>query len=335
MELRTLRTFVAVAELRSFSEAARRLHTVQPAISRQIAELEEELGTALLWRSTREVRVTAAGEVLLEDARRLLALESEAHDRVTRAAKGQTGQLRIGYMSSATARFMPVLLRHFNQRHPDVHVELFEMTAQQQLEAFARHEIDLGLSRPLPDPAPLGLEKLLLYQDHLMAVLPHEHPLAKRKRLSLKELAREDFVLFVRGQASGLFDTIISACGEAGFSPRVVRQPTQMQTLLSQVASGMGGGDCAGLYSLPAKRRLCLYQASAGTARCCVGAALSCATAAADGQSLRRGNQPDARTDQSADGTRMTRPGSVLRFSGHWSGNYDRARELSHASSLD
>jgi DNA-binding transcriptional LysR family regulator len=202
--------------------------------------MEEELGTALLWRSTREVRVTAAGEVLLEDARRLLALESEAHDRVTRAAKGQTGQLRIGYMSSATARFMPVLLRHFNQRHPDVHVELFEMTAQQQLEAFARHEIDLGLSRPLPDPAPLGLEKLLLYQDHLMAVLPQEHPLAKRKRLSLKELAREDFVLFVRGQASGLFDTIISACGEAGFSPRVVRQPTQMQTLLSQVASGMG-----------------------------------------------------------------------------------------------
>lgn len=240
MEFKTLKTFMAVAELRSFSAAARRLHTVQPAVSRQIADLEEELGAPLLWRSTREVRVTAAGEVLLEDARRILALELEARERVTRAAKGQTGQLRIGYMSSATARFMPVLLQHFSRSHPDVHLELFEMTAQQQLEAFGRDEIDLGFSRPLPEPMPVDLEGLLLYQDTLVAVLPQEHALARRKRLSVKELAQEEFVLFERGQASGLFDRIISACGELGFSPRVVRQPAQMQTLLSQVASGIG-----------------------------------------------------------------------------------------------
>ena len=201
MELKTLRTFVAVAELRNFSAAARQLHTEQPAVSRQIADLEEELGTPLMWRSTREVKVTAAGEVLLEDARRMLALEVEARERVTRAARGQSGQLRIGYMSSATARFMPVLLRHFSNRHPDVHIELFEMTAQQQLEAFARQEIDLGFSRPLPEPAPLGLASLLLYQDRLMAVLPQEHALAKRKRLSL--LHRPVFV-FCKAMAASL-----------------------------------------------------------------------------------------------------------------------------------
>ncbi|QFU01965.1 Hca operon transcriptional activator [Halomonas sp. THAF5a] len=240
MELKTLKTFVAVAELRNFSAAARRLHTVQPAISRQIADLEEELGTPLFWRSTREVRVTAAGDVLLEDARRLLSLEAEARERVLRAAVGQSGQLRIGYMSSATARFMPELIQRFSRHHPDVHLELFEMTAQQQLDAFARHEIDVGLSRPLPDPAPHGLTGLPLYHDPLMAILPLTHPLAGRKRLALEELAREDFILFERGQASGLFDGIIGACGEAGFSPRVVRQPSQMQTLLSQVAGGLG-----------------------------------------------------------------------------------------------
>ncbi|WP_168709173.1 LysR family transcriptional regulator [Halomonas borealis] len=240
MELKTLRTFVAVAELRNFSAAARRLHTVQPAISRQIAELEEELGVPLLWRSTREVRVTATGEVLLEDARRMLALEVEARERVTRAASGHTGQLRIGYMSSATARFLPTLLQQFSARYPDVHLELFEMTAQQQLEAFARQEIDLGFSRPLPEPETLGLERLSLYQDRLMAVLPRSHPLAGLQRLSLKALAQEAFVLFERGQASGLFDMIISACGEAGYSPRVIRQPAQMQTLISLVASGLG-----------------------------------------------------------------------------------------------
>ncbi|MBZ0334409.1 LysR family transcriptional regulator [Marinobacter sp. AL4B] len=240
MELKTLKTFVAVAELRNFSAAARQLHTVQPAVSRQIADLEEELGTPLMWRSTREVKITAAGEVLLEDARRMLALEVEARERVTRAASGQSGQLRIGYMSSATARFMPTLLKQFSRRYPDVHIELFEMTAQQQLEAFARREIDLGFSRPLPKPDPLGLTSLLIYQDRLMAILPQEHAFAKRKRLALNELAKEDFVLFERGQASGLFDRIINACGEAGFSPRLIRQPAQMQTLLSQVASGIG-----------------------------------------------------------------------------------------------
>ena len=89
------------------------------------------------------------------------------------------------------------------------------MAAQQQLEAFARDEIDLSLSRTLPEPVPLGLDSLLLFQDRLMAVLPGVHALAGRKRLSLKELAQEDFVLFERDQASGLFDAIISACGEA------------------------------------------------------------------------------------------------------------------------
>lgn len=167
-------------------------------------------------------------------------LEAEARERVMRTANGQSGQLRIAYMSSAAARFLPALLQQFSHRHPDVHIELFEMTAQQQLEAFARHEIDLGLSRPLPDPAPLGLHSLLLYQDRLIAVLPLSHRFAKRKRLSLEDLAPEDFILFERTQASGLFDGIISACDKAGFSPRLVRQPAQMQTLLSQVASGIG-----------------------------------------------------------------------------------------------
>ena len=94
MELRTLRTFVSVATHRSFSAAARELHTVQPAISRQIADLEAELGVSLLWRNTREVRVTAPGEALLEEAQRMLALEAQARKRVAMAASGQTGTLR-------------------------------------------------------------------------------------------------------------------------------------------------------------------------------------------------------------------------------------------------
>ncbi|WP_024953278.1 LysR family transcriptional regulator [Cobetia crustatorum] len=240
MELRTLKTFVAVATLKSFSAAARELHTVQPAISRQIADLEAELGVSLLWRNTREVRVTAPGEALLEEAKRMLALEVQARKRVALAASGQTGTLRIGYMSSACASFVPSLMRDFAAQHPDVTLVLHEMTAQQQLDAFAREEIDVGLSRPLPMELRETLTALPMYEDELMVVVPEGHRLARRKRLALRELSHEDFVLFQRDQATGLFDHIISACGDAGFSPRITRQPALMQTLLSEVAAGLG-----------------------------------------------------------------------------------------------
>ncbi|MGO2132914.1 MAG: LysR substrate-binding domain-containing protein [Halomonas sp.] len=240
MELRTLKIFVSVATHKNFSAAARELHTVQPAISRQIADLEDELGVSLLWRNTREVRVTAPGEALLEEAQRLLALEAHARKRVAMAASGQTGTLRIGYMSSACASFVPGLMRDFAANHPEVSLSLHEMTAQQQLDAFGRDEIDIGLSRPLPIEQRDTLTALPVYEDVLMAVVPEGHRLAHRKRLALSELEQEDFVLFQRGQATGLFDQIISACGDADFSPRIQRQPALMQTLLSEVAAGLG-----------------------------------------------------------------------------------------------
>ncbi|MBY5982746.1 LysR family transcriptional regulator [Halomonas sp. DP5Y7-2] len=232
MELRTLKTFVSVATHRSFSAAARELHTVQPAISRQIADLEAELNVSLLWRNTREVRVTAPGEALLEEA--------QARKRVAMAASGQTGTLRIGYMSSACASFVPGLMRDFAATHPEVSLTLNEMSAQQQLDAFGRDEIDIGLSRPLPVEHRNALATLPVYEDRLMVVVPEGHRLAHRKRLALSELEQEDFVLFQRKHATGLFDQIISACGDAGFSPRIQRQPALMQTLLSEVAAGVG-----------------------------------------------------------------------------------------------
>ena len=240
MELRTLKTFVSVATHRSFSAAARELHTVQPAISRQIADLEAELNVSLLWRNTREVRVTAPGEALLEEAQRMLALEAQARKRVAMAASGQTGTLRIGYMSSACASFVPGLMRDFAATHPEVSLTLNEMSAQQQLDAFGRDEIDIGLSRPLPVEHRNALATLPVYEDRMMVVVPEGHRLAHRKRLALSELEQEDFVLFQRKHATGLFDQIISACGDAGFSPRIQRQPALMQTLLSEVAAGVG-----------------------------------------------------------------------------------------------
>ncbi|MDQ8207361.1 LysR family transcriptional regulator [Coraliomargarita sp. SDUM461003] len=240
MELRLLRTFVAVAELKNFSAAARVLNTVQPAVSRQIADLEDELGVSLFWRSTREVKVTAAGEMLWGEAVALLAHEQRAKALVQRAARGEVGRLRIAYMGSACAHFIPQLVRAYTKAFPEVQVSLVEMTVQQQLDAFNADLIDIGFSRPLPQAARQGFAVEQVYVDTLMAVLPAEHRLAGETELALGRLIEEPFVLFQRSQAMGLFDQIISACEREGLAPRIVSEPESMQMLVTEVAAGLG-----------------------------------------------------------------------------------------------
>jgi len=240
MELRLLRTFVAVANLRSFSAAARELNTVQPAVSRQIADLEGELGVRLLWRNTREVRVTAAGESLLRDARDILAREEEAAEQVRRAARGQIGRLRIGYLGPACLAFVADLVGTFTRAHPEVHITLREMTVQQQLDAFDADDIDVGLSRPMTHERAQGFVAEEIYRDSLMAVVPEEHPLAAVKVMLLRKLEGERFVLFSREEAVGLFDRIIGLCQKEAFEPVITSQPTTMQTVLTAVAAGLG-----------------------------------------------------------------------------------------------
>lgn len=240
MELRLLRTFVAVAELKNFSAAARELHTVQPAISRQIADLESELDVRLFWRSTREVKVTAAGEILLREATEILAHEARARALVQQAAKGHVGRLRIGYISTACLTFMPDLIRNYAQSYPQVQIVLHDMSPQQQLEAFAAGLLDIGISRPLPHSERKGYVVEQVYMDTLVAVLPTGHPLATAASIRLRDLETESFVLFKRSEAVSLFDQIISTCEREGIAPHISNQPESMQMLLTEVAAGLG-----------------------------------------------------------------------------------------------
>ncbi|MCB1810089.1 MAG: LysR family transcriptional regulator, partial [Candidatus Competibacteraceae bacterium] len=130
------------------------------------------MGTLLLWRNTRQVQMTPAGEVLLEGAKTMLELEAQTRRRVLRAAEGETGELRIGYISSACADFLPAVVRRYRHQYPDVNVTLTDMTVQQQREAFQAGRIDVGLSRPLLVTGEMGLAAEPVYSDKLMAVLP-------------------------------------------------------------------------------------------------------------------------------------------------------------------
>ena len=239
MEIRLLKTFVAVAQLKGFSSAARALNTVQPAVSRQVLDLEQELGVRLFWRSTREVRLTVAGETLLREAQELLAHEQRARMLVKKAGTGKTGRLRIGFISAASHAFLPRLVRRFGVDFPELQIRLTELTAAQQVEAFAAGQLDIGLSRPLPATAPGNWARTEVYVDRLLAYLPSEHVLAQKNTVSLTELTKYPLVLFDRSGAPRLFDQIISACKAAGVSPEIV-QSNSMQSMLTEVAAGLG-----------------------------------------------------------------------------------------------
>ena len=240
MELKTLKSFVAVATLKNFSAAARELNTVQPAVSRHVLDLEDELGVQLLWRNTREVKVTPAGQSLLVDAKEILAAEIAAKESAKLAASGVTGRLRIGYLPPACFCFIPDLVRSYSSSYPNVKISLQEMTVRQQVEAFAAEKLDIGFSRPLSKVKSKGFLVEELYVDTLITVLPESHPMASAKSLRLIQLEKEPFILFSRKEAVGLFDQIISACQKEKFAPMISSQPLFMQTVLTQVAAGLG-----------------------------------------------------------------------------------------------
>jgi len=239
MELRHLRYFVNVAQELSFSRAAEKLLVAQPALSTQIADLEQEIGTPLLLRNTRSVQLTAAGKVFLIEAQAILAAADAAKDRALRTSRGQEGQLSIGFFSAPTMLFLPDLIRRYRAIYPNVAIRMHELTPDRQLAAFSRGEIDIGFTRPLPPGYP-DLAGEVLFQEHFLAVMAETHPLGSRQSIQLDELAQEPFVLLDRAVAVGLHDHIIAACLKAGFSPLVSTSPDLMSAVLTMVAAEQG-----------------------------------------------------------------------------------------------
>lgn len=239
MELRHLRYFTAVVQWKGYREAARRLHIAQPAISRTVADLEDELGLQLFSRAKRIAQLTPAGELFYQEAMRTLAQAESAINTAKRAAKGEIGSLSVGFLGSATYAFLPELVRAFKAQYPGVMLTLQELTPRQQEVALDRDEIDIGFTRTLTPERSKTFSSRCLYKDPMMAVLPRSRRV-QTKRVRISDLAKESFVLFHREGAPGLFDTITGMCNAAGFSPRVECQPNMMQTVLSLVEAELG-----------------------------------------------------------------------------------------------
>jgi DNA-binding transcriptional LysR family regulator len=239
MELRHLRYFITLAEELHFGRAAEKLHISQPPLSMQIRALEKELGVTLLHRTQRQVSLTQAGSALLQEARQILRQVDQAVITTRRAGRGEIGALAVGFVSAADYNVLPIALRDFRRRYPLVSLGLRELTSDAQIDDLANGRIDVGfVLPPITDPA---LESVTVVRERLIAALPQRHPLATRSgKLALSALARAPFILFPRKMAPGLYDTILSFCQAAGFSPQVAQEAIQMQTIVSLVSAELG-----------------------------------------------------------------------------------------------
>jgi len=237
-ELRLVRYFVAVAEELHFGRAAHRLRMAQPGLSQQIRSLEEQLGVRLLDRTSRQVKLTPAGALLLDEGRRLLAQAERTADHVRRAGLGQVGRITAAAIGSATYDILPRLLREHRKRFPDVEVALREMSTPAQVQALRSGEIDVGLLRVPADTADLVVHTVR--EDRMALMLPEAHPLARKKRILLRSLAKEPLILFPTSPRPSWADTVIAACREAGFEPAVAQEAMESATVVSFVAAGVG-----------------------------------------------------------------------------------------------
>ncbi|MDX2231451.1 MAG: LysR family transcriptional regulator [Leptolyngbyaceae cyanobacterium bins.349] len=239
MELRHLRYFMAVAEELHFNRAAERLHMAQPPLSQQIKQLETELGVELFHRRTkRQVQLTEAGQVLLQATYRILAQVEQAIRETQRAGKGETGTLNLGFTSTVVYDILPAILSQYREQFPNVHLVLHELTTTQQEEALQNHQIDVGFCHPPLKDESLELEPIS--QESLVVALPEAHPLAGETTLSICSLANESFILFPRYLGPGFYDQIVSFCQQANFSPKVVQEAVQLQTIIGLVSANMG-----------------------------------------------------------------------------------------------
>ena len=243
MELRHLRYFVAVGEEQHYRRASRRLRVAQPALSRQIRELEEDVGFKLFDRLPRGVKLSAAGRLFLEDARRILQAVNEATARAARVARGQSGTLRVGFPENASWHgAVPDSFRRFRERQPDAELQLQPAASWEQLDTIRSGRLDAGFVNFMPDSDP-DLDQLPVAIQHIELAAPKRHPLAKLKKLLLRDLMDASFIWFPRRASPALYDRLMQECYRGGLtSPRIVQEGLNEATILSLVSTGLGVG---------------------------------------------------------------------------------------------
>src|SRR5882724_8570718 len=243
MELRHLRYFVAVGEDEHYGRAAQRLRVAQPALSRQIQDLEQEIGFKLFDRLRRGVKISSAGKLFLDDVRQILQQVNEATTRARRVARGQLGTLRVGFTENASWHgVVPDSFRQFRERYPDAELQLNPLTSLEQLEAVRSGRLDAGFIYNMPR-ADRELDQVGVGWHKIALAAPKGHPLSKLRKLRLRDMVDASFVWFPRRESPAFYDSLMNECFRGGLkTPRIVQEGLNESTILSLVLHGMGVG---------------------------------------------------------------------------------------------
>jgi DNA-binding transcriptional LysR family regulator len=234
MELRQLRYFVTVADELHFTRAAVRLHTAQSALSHQIRQLERELGVELFARTKRSVRLTDMGQMLLGHALRALEETDRIQRTAHRAAQGEVGRLTIGFVPYAAADLLPQVLAAYRPQHPDVEINLRELSPGDEIDAVLHGRVDLAFPVHRVDHPRLDVEAL--QRQRLVVAMPAHHPLASRRSVRMAQLAGEPWIASSLAHNTVLYQ----ACANAGFEPLIAHHTQEFESRLTLVASGIG-----------------------------------------------------------------------------------------------
>jgi DNA-binding transcriptional LysR family regulator len=239
MELRHIRSFLSIAETLHFGRTAELIHLSQPALSLQIRALEEEVGVRLFERNRRKTTLTAAGAAFRDDAAAALSQLEQAIRRARLAANGKLGPLRIGFISTAGSKIVPGIVRQFRELNPEVEFSLRQYLTAEQVQMLETGLLDVGFLR-LPIGGHLALDVVTVHREPFVLVVPSSHKLAKRKRLRLREVSGETFVMFERAYTPGLYDLILGMLRDAGIVPDVSQAAADLSTVISLVDAHMG-----------------------------------------------------------------------------------------------
>jgi len=240
MELRHLRYFVAVAEALSFTKAAEKLRLAQPSLTRQVRNLEEEIGVRLLDRSNNRVVLTEEGRLFLLDSKKLLAMCAESVAAIQRMSRMENLDLNIGYVANIHYGLLPATLGAFRKLRPGVALNLYDMTSAQQYEALDAHKIDLGFVGLSPAFSHRNLLSERVAHDTMLVALPEDHLLKKKAELTLSDLASQFFITMSAVTHPGAREWLAETCEAAGFSAKILQETDSESGAIRFVADRLG-----------------------------------------------------------------------------------------------
>lgn len=275
MELRHLRYFIAAAEEENVTRAALKLHVSQPALSRQIRDLEDELGFLLLERSAKSVRLTEAGRVFLTEARAALQRVDEGVKAARAVATGGAGELHVGYAPSPTARILPPALRAFQGELPNVRVRLHDLSTEEMLAGLRKGTLQMAL---MVKPAAAMLRDLRftdLTTDTLQLAVAPKHPLTRKRLVTIAEVAREPLVVYSRSEYPDYHEMLTELFTAAKAKPRIVEEHDGVTSIIAAVESGAGVALLSESVACMAGPRLKLIPISPALKPAVIGAAMA------------------------------------------------------------